>query len=150
MSVSELKSADDGESNRCIHASLAPPTDAPYGNDFHSQDLDDQLKYRHPGTCRWIFEHAEFQDWFRGGSVLQPALYIASGPGGGKSMLMASVIAHLQALKLPLFFFFKDTDRNKNTSIAAIKPLLNQVYNYGRQPEQMAFTSLENSLKVAD
>lgn len=139
---------------RDIAAWLGPPKDAPYGNDFHQDDLGAQLEKRHPGTCQWIFDNLDFLNWKEGSSTeYQPALYIASGPGGGKSVLTATVVNDLQRSQpgdqIPVFyFFFVNTDRNKNSSIAAARSLLYQVYNYGRSSRASGFDELEMSLEA--
>lgn len=51
--------------------------------------------------------------------------------------------------QIPVFyFFFVNTDRNKNSSIAAARSLLYQVYNYGRSSRASEFDELEMSLEA--
>lgn len=96
----------------------------------------------------------DFLNWKEGSSAeYQPALYIASGPGSGKSVLTATVVNNLQrsqpGIQIPVFyFFFVNTDRNKNSSIAAARSLLYQVYNYGRSSRASGFDELEMSLEA--
>ncbi|MCJ1267224.1 hypothetical protein MMC22_007109 [Lobaria immixta] len=119
-----------------------------------SDDLEAQLEKRHRGTCQWIFDNLDFLNWKEGSSTeYHPALYIASGPGGGKSVLTATVVNDLQRSQpgnqIPVFyFFFVNTDRNKNSSIAAARSLLYQVYNYGRSSRASGFDELEMSLEA--
>ncbi|KAL5320545.1 hypothetical protein ACEPPN_011354 [Leptodophora sp. 'Broadleaf-Isolate-01'] len=49
------------------------------------------LKERHPGTCEWLFRHANFESWAREDSK-SPVLWLNGKHGAGKSFLCASAI----------------------------------------------------------
>jgi serine/threonine protein kinase len=46
------------------------------------------------GTCQWVIEHPEFQDWFASGNG--KVLWINGGSGCGKTMAMAFLAKHLR------------------------------------------------------
>ena len=135
---------------------LGPPRDAGYGSDFYEADLEDTYTKRFTGTCEWIFRRPEYSKWMQvDGADPLPALLVTSGPGGGKSVLMATVIKRLQAArdtdpKRPVFYFFFDnSDTNKNCAIAAAKSLLHQAFMYGRADIGDRFHNTEAKLDTA-
>ncbi|MCJ1228472.1 hypothetical protein MMC12_005133 [Toensbergia leucococca] len=158
---SALEAAANSARRKEIVYWLGPPDDAPYGNDFHEEDLRNQLKSRHQGTCSWIYQKPEYQRWLGATTAPERLLFITAGPGAGKSVLAASLIQHLQQQQkrhqpgnflgdhLILHFFFFYGDRNKNSSIAVAKSLLYQLYEYGRRDPAESCDDIELVLEHA-
>lgn len=139
-----------------ISTLLGPPRDAGYGSDFYEADLEELYSRRYADTCEWMFERPEYSHWMRARATdPMPALLITSGPGGGKSVLIANMIKTLQATyerdpQRPVFYFFFDnSDANKNCALAAAKSILYQASTYGRLSEGEGFHALETRLGTA-
>ncbi|KAL5584346.1 hypothetical protein FOVSG1_013735 [Fusarium oxysporum f. sp. vasinfectum] len=84
-------------------------------------------------TAQWIFEVDKFQEWSesssRGSSVPDSKiLWIHGNPGGGKSVLAASIVRELSAYNQNLvYFFFKEQSPFHTASDLAFRAILAQV-----------------------
>jgi ankyrin repeat protein len=72
------------------------------------QLYDKQVSSRLEGTCQWIFAKPAYCDWisdnFSNGSKV---LWICASAGSGKTILCASLVAHLKRLNtFPVAYFF--------------------------------------------
>ncbi len=52
----------------------------------------DLLQKRQPGTCQWLLESKDFQNWL---NTTQKTLFCPGIPGTGKSVLTSVVVDHL-------------------------------------------------------
>jgi hypothetical protein len=101
-----------------------------------------RLRQRYPGTCQWIYDNSEFQEWVRpnqrSGEHHQGTinlLWIHAIPGAGKSTMAAYVINHLLNQVMcgtrndtTLFFFCQHDAEKQSTAYEVVKALLLQVY----------------------
>jgi len=74
-----------------------------------SQIYDKKLSLRLQGTCEWILRHPSYRLWISDDSLHGAAkfLWISASAGSGKTILCASLIGHLEQLKLaPVAYFF--------------------------------------------
>lgn len=133
-SVERVRHTKDSDQHRKIVKWLAPPTrEASY----YVEDFESALKDRHPGTCEWILNKPEFQQWLhpRDADSMARLLWISAIAGAGKTVLSAFIINHCQELNKPpapkpvLYFLFKNTDDEKNSLLSMTRSLLHQLYN---------------------
>lgn len=111
---------------------LAP---AEYDVDYFEDDMDVARKLRHQGTCEWVLSLPSFNRWL---SAVAPSeysfLWVYAIPGAGKTVLTAFLIdsrtSIFPAAPLLIYFFFKNTDADKNTPTAAARSLLYQLYKH--------------------
>lgn len=132
-SMGKSRSVEESRRHREIIKWLTPATrDANYyGDDFESACRD-----RHIGTCEWIFRKPEFQQWvdYDGTDPMVRMLWISAIAGAGKTVLAAFIIAHCRehvspSAKRPiLYFFFKNTDDEKNSLLSMTRSFLHQLY----------------------
>ncbi len=100
-------------------------------------DRNSAYDSRHPGTCTWILDRPEFDAWMNSApdDTLTRMLWTTGIPGSGKTVLSAFVInkcSEVSSEKSPtpiLFFFFKNTDSDKNSFLAVSRSLLFQLYS---------------------
>lgn len=111
---------------------LAP---AGYEADYFEDDMDVARKLRHQGTCEWVLSMPQFNRWL--GAVApseQSFLWVYAIPGAGKTVLAAFLIDSQTSIfsgaPLLIYFFFKNTDADKNTPTAAARSLLFQLYRH--------------------
>ena len=113
---------------------LTPPTrDAKY----YVDDFESACRDRHLGTCEWILRKPEFQQWIgsEGTDPQRRMLWVSAIAGAGKTVLAASIIAHCRArinssTKRPiLYFFFKNTDDEKDSLLSMTRSFLHQLYS---------------------
>lgn len=82
-------------------------------------------------TCEWILKETKFCAWSTG--VKTGVLRLIGPPGIGKTMLATFLVRLLRAKveksqdKMFAYFFFDDTDRNRNTPTALLRSLIWQL-----------------------
>lgn len=84
----------------------------------------DRVQDRVEGTCEWLLNHADFQNWLAQESGL---LLVSADPGCGKSVLAKHLINKLSHSGTVCYFFFKDQDQN--TTRQALCALLHQLFS---------------------
>lgn len=97
--------------------------------------MDGARKLRHQGTCEWVLSMPQFNRWL---SAVAPSehsfLWVYAIPGAGKTVLTAFLIDSQTSIfsgaPLLIYFFFKNTDADKNTPTAAARSLLYQLYRH--------------------
>ncbi|KAK2025905.1 purine and uridine phosphorylase [Colletotrichum zoysiae] len=82
------------------------------------------------GTCNWFLESPIFEEWKSGS---RRHLWLNGMPGGGKTVLCAKVLHHLQnmddCVTLNFFFDFSDTGKQKMDDL--LRSLIFQLYKHG-------------------
>ena len=104
---------------------------------YFVDDLRSACDSRHPGTCTWIVDRPEFEMWMNLGhnDPVARMLWMTGVPGAGKTILSSFVISTCFEVlgKEPsrpiLYFFFKNTDSDKNSVLSATRSLLFQLYS---------------------
>lgn len=124
-----------------------------YENDHYKDDLEDARQLRHPGTCRWIEKRPEYGKWIDH-SVASPcsSLWIRGIPGAGKTVLASYIIDYAAQSSVDparnlLYFFFKGTDSDKSTPLAATRALIYQLLQLF--PGKELFADLERCMEIA-
>ena len=100
-------------------------------------DLRSASESCYPGTCTWILDRPEFNTWRDRGldNTVTKLLWLTGVPGAGKTVLSSFVINELAAASIErnsppiLHFFFKLTDKDKNSVLAVTRSLLYQLYS---------------------
>ena len=100
-------------------------------------DLRSAYESRHPGTCSWILDKPEFRTWTNSDpdDVTTRMLWLTGVPGAGKTVLSSFVINSCskgsgeETPPPTLYFFFKNTDSDKNSMLAATRSLVFQLYS---------------------
>ncbi len=129
-SVEISRVINEANRHRKIVEWLAPPArEASY----YVEDFRSSLKDRHPGTCEWILKKSEFQQWYhsQGADPTARILWVSAIAGAGKTVLSAFIINHCQESSTTgsvLYFFFKNTDDEKNSNLSMTRSLLHQLY----------------------
>ncbi|KAL4736696.1 hypothetical protein BDV11DRAFT_211054 [Aspergillus similis] len=54
------------------------------------------IRQAEPGTCEWIFEHANLRNWLQKDPSVTAPLYIQGIPGSGKSVLLKFLVKELE------------------------------------------------------
>jgi WD40 repeat protein len=81
-------------------------------------------------ASHWIYNTPEYQEWFKAehGSIL----WIKGDPGKGKTMLICSIVDHLQSRKgnadILAYFFCQATDTRINNATAVLRGLLCSIF----------------------
>lgn len=122
----------DSQERRDIVRWLAP---SGYEADYFEDDMEVARKSRHQGTCEWVLSMSHFKQWL---DAVAPSdysfLWIYAIPGAGKTVLTAFLIDSrttiFSAAPLLIYFFFKNTDADKKTPVAAARSLLYQLYRH--------------------
>lgn len=115
----------------------------------------DNIKKRHPGTCKWIFDDYWFGTWLEpgSGSAQKRLLWLAGAAGFGKSILMSSIVDWLSHREvadahdrpLILHFFCKTGNDETQKGSRIMIHLLLQLLTYAetkdpnRKSEEKAF-----------
>jgi ankyrin repeat protein len=79
---------------------------------------------RVPGTCEWIQEEPQYQQWLEGNT---PLLWICGGPGKGKTMLSVYLVEELKKAQPVMSYFCTNEDARRNKSLAVLRSLLWQM-----------------------
>lgn len=89
--------------------------------------LPDEAFESIPGSCQWIDEREDFRDWrdapegFDSGKdpSHSPSLYwVTAGPGAGKTVLAAHVVAQLKEFRLPVSYYYFHVGKKSSQSLA--------------------------------
>ncbi|KAH7111003.1 hypothetical protein B0J13DRAFT_273714 [Dactylonectria estremocensis] len=80
---------------------------------------DNFLQKRLEGTCEWILQRQEFQEWEDTNHIDTKALWIHGPAGYGKTMLCTKIIEHLQSSgsTIAYHFFSSDSDSHADPFI---------------------------------
>lgn len=124
---------------------LSPLT---YEVTYYQDDFNAALKKRHPDSCLWLLQKAEFIQF----SLLQmspnPLLWIYAKPGAGKTVLSSYLIDHYRRQQTNLVYFFcKNSDEDKNTATSIIRSLLYQLLEVIEGPEYRS--PLSHEIQIA-
>ncbi|EGC49403.1 conserved hypothetical protein [Histoplasma capsulatum var. duboisii H88] len=105
----------------------------------YATDLKKANSRRHNGTCMWVMGRQEFKLW-SGSSSDTRFLVIYGIPGAGKTILSSFLVERARRTFqsgtdhkkpcLTLYHFFKADDETKNTPLAAVRSLLEQLYSF--------------------
>ncbi|KAI4931804.1 uncharacterized protein J4E92_003700 [Alternaria infectoria] len=87
------------------------------------------------GTCDWIWQDRTFLDWLNGSS--SRTLWIAGGPGKGKTMISVHVTGLLEKRcnirnQVFAYFFCDHRDTNRNSACAILRTLIYQIIEQKR------------------
>lgn len=122
----------NSQERRDIVRWLAP---SGYEADYFEDDMDVARKLRYQGTCEWVLSMPQFNRWLGAAAPSEYSfLWVYAIPGAGKTVLTAFLIESqtiiFPAAPLLIYFFFKNTDADKNTPTAAVRSLVYQVYRH--------------------
>ncbi|KAL9620310.1 MAG: hypothetical protein Q9160_005109 [Pyrenula sp. 1 TL-2023] len=111
------------ESRRATVSEWLRPTD--YNAD--SGDLHKHLKARSPGTCKWLKDRQEFQEW-QSDSV-KGLLWVEGVPGSGKSVLASKLVEDLSkdGARPVVFFFFRRIIETNKTPQSLLRDWMSQL-----------------------
>lgn len=79
------------------------------------------------GSCQWIDEREDFRDWRDAPEGVDsgedpshsPSLYwVTAGPGAGKTVLAAHVVAQLKEFRLPVSYYYFHVGKKSSQSLA--------------------------------
>ena len=169
---SELQKMEESlEVQREIHNILAETRNQAQG--FRREDSEKKLledlasdyrtykdvnRLRVPDTCNWFLADEKFSRWRD--SEESNLLWVSAGPGCGKSVLSRSLIdeKHLSktiTTSTVCYFFFKNGDKNRESSTDALGAILHQLFtnnlnphliNYGLDGHKKCGTTLKENL----
>lgn len=132
-SIDKLRTAEESRRHREVVQWLTPSArDASY----YVDDFESAYRDRHPGTCEWILSNPRFQQWLDcdGTDPQVRMLWISAIAGAGKTVLASFIIARCRAQMKPptersiLYFFFKNTDDEKDSFLSMTRSFLHQLY----------------------
>ncbi|KAI4694598.1 hypothetical protein J4E81_006196 [Alternaria sp. BMP 2799] len=94
------------------------------------------------GTCDWIWQDRTFSDWLDGSS--SRTLWIAGGPGKGKTMISIHVTGSLEKRcnvhnQVFAYFFCDHRDTNRNSACAILRTLIYQIIEQKRSLRSKVF-----------
>jgi len=94
------------------------------------------------GTCDWIWQDRTFSDWLDGSS--SRTLWIAGGPGKGKTMISVHVTGLLEKRcnvhnQVFAYFFCDHRDTNRNSACAILRTLIYQITEQKRSLRSKVF-----------
>ena len=102
-------------------------------DDLVSEDLDVFSEQQMEGTCSWLLDTPEFEEWMYERSLTPSMLWIHGPPGVGKSVLSSFIIRHLKQHNMPCqFFFFRHSDLNKKRFNSLLRSLAYQLSAYSQ------------------
>lgn len=95
-------------------------------------DLEKHQTLQLPGTCDWLFNNLQFQDWLAASG--SSCLSIRGVPGSGKSVALSSLICRLER-DVPhdapvLYFFCKKNDEFRDNTSVIIRTMLLQLVTH--------------------
>lgn len=129
MNLSLLE-AQNSTRKKEIIAWLSPSA---YDVKYYQKDFEAAIKVRHPNTCQWLLENAEFTKFSATDASEDQLLWIYAKPGAGKTVLASYLIEYYRKRATThmsntvLYFFCKNLDEDKNSDIAIIRSLLYQL-----------------------
>jgi len=82
-------------------------------------------RQRRKGTCRWIFEKADYKTWRE--SRQSTALWISGNLGSGKTVILANVVADIYLQRSCSYFFCTAKDPRSVKSSSLIRSILYQI-----------------------
>ncbi|KAI4639909.1 hypothetical protein J4E93_008708 [Alternaria ventricosa] len=87
------------------------------------------------GTCDWLWRDETFSEWLNGSS--SKTLWIAGGPGKGKTMISVHITALLEKRcnvrnQVFAYFFCDHRDTNRNSACAILRTLIHQIIDQKR------------------
>jgi hypothetical protein len=106
------------------------------------------LKERHPGTCEWLFENEQFQNWAAEDSKT-PVLWLNGKHGAGKSFLCAAAIDFVKGnppLKRVAFQFLTKDQYSSRSQL--LRNLSYQLFDCLISKTKETPTSLESFLQI--
>jgi hypothetical protein len=80
-------------------------------------ELERLRDMRLQGTCEWIFQLAQYQNWIRSDGHL---LWIQGLPGIGRSVLAARIIEQLSALATPDYLVYYHFCRRRGEEMSTL------------------------------
>lgn len=94
---------------------------------FASHEYDKAVKGRQEGTCEWIFEREEFQNWKKPTSPVK-ILWMHGIPGAGKTYLSAKIVETLrhEANTTVAYFFYNVGKRTEDIARSWVGQLASQ------------------------
>ncbi|PGH12602.1 hypothetical protein AJ80_06660 [Polytolypa hystricis UAMH7299] len=105
----------------------------------YATDLKKANSRRHEGTCMWVLSRPEYKSWSAAASDTR-FLVVYGIPGAGKTILSSFLVERARRTFqngtdhkkpcLTLYHFFKADDETKNTPLAALRSLLEQLYGF--------------------
>lgn len=86
------------------------------GGPSASHEYENAVKGRQDGTCEWIFEREEFQNWRKPASPAK-ILWVHGIPGAGKTFLSAKIVQTLrrEANTAVAYFFYNNIEAGQTT-----------------------------------
>lgn len=142
-----LLEAQNSSRQKDVIAWLAPTG---YAVDYYMEDFANAKAVRHDNTCQWLLARDAFVQFSQAITRAGAFLWIYAQPGAGKTVLAAFLVDHFasrQPSVCVLFFFCKDTDEDKRTSVAIARSLLYQLFLALR--ERAAVSALIEELSLA-
>lgn len=124
-------------------------TPVEYEAEYYMEDLENARKLRHPGTCEWIRTQPNFKSWSESTAPSNDSLlWIHAIPGAGKTILSSFMIDHpgFWPSSKVFYFLFRSTDIDKNSTIAAARSLLYQLYKNRRSADTALVDDIEAHL----
>ena len=119
--------------------------------DYYLEDLANGKAARHANTCQWLLARNTFIQFSETITRSGALLWIYAQPGAGKTILAAFLVDHFalrQQSGCLLFFFCKDADDDKRTSIAIARSLLYQLFLALRERDMVSALIEELSFAV--
>ncbi|KAK3493518.1 hypothetical protein B0T13DRAFT_421361 [Neurospora crassa] len=115
-----LEQMNHEQQKELIKKRLNPPN--------YLQHHEQLLRRRAADSGQWIFTDPKYRVWHNSNNSGSRILYVHGKPGGGKSTLMSTVIEQLLANKTAraavAFFYFRQSQEDKNTSRGSLNNLL--------------------------
>ncbi|KAK8073631.1 hypothetical protein PG994_004530 [Apiospora phragmitis] len=101
----------------------------------HEQLLE--VSKKHPETGNWILEQQDVKDWIESSIPRSSSLWMHGIPGAGKTILASTIAASLMHSRsqtiLVAYFYCKEMDPARNSTLAILKGLLAQFVSQARQ-----------------
>lgn len=113
--------------------------------------LRDQLERRQAGTCTWLFNDPQFQDWKD--AKENAILWYNAPPGSGKSVLSSAVVNHLlNDGQNVAYSFYSFSDSWRRHSLNGLRSLALQLIiileNHGSPIPDKVTTIYQNAIKL--
>ncbi|KAM5354170.1 hypothetical protein ACJ41O_000820 [Fusarium nematophilum] len=88
------------------------------------------------GTCEWVLQRLEFQDWLADGGDLQPQpLWLVGPPGSGKTVISCFIVGYFKSLASSAgfaYYFCDDKDELRRTGASVLRGILVQLLKANR------------------